>query len=63
MDKSSILINKPFGYIYKISIPTSNGIRYYIGKRESPKLDTKYWGSGIKIQKWIQKHTNFKYKS
>ena len=47
-----------YGYIYKITIPTSKGDRFYIGKRVSPIIQSYYWGSGIKIQKWVQKHTH-----
>ena len=48
-----------YGYIYKITIPTSNGDRYYYGKHKwnkYPKIDTHYWGSGRKISNWIKSH-------
>ena len=48
-----------YGYIYKITIPTSNGDRYYYGKHKwnkYPKIDTHYWGSGRKICNWIKSH-------
>ena len=50
------------GYIYKITIPTSIGLRYYYGRRLSSKVDNCYWGSGSKLKKWIFKHTNGKIK-
>lgn len=56
-------MQKYYGYIYKISIPTSKGIRFYIGKRVAPVLKPAYWGSGIKIQRWVKKHTNNQYNS
>ena len=64
MGKAQVLkMNKYYGYIYKITIPTSKGDRFYIGKRVSPTVQSYYWGSGIKIQKWVQKHTNKKFVS
>lgn len=48
-----------YGYIYKITIPTSNGDRYYYGKHKwskYPQIDTHYWGSGRKISNWIKGH-------
>lgn len=48
-----------YGYVYKITIPTSNGDRYYYGKHKwskYPQIDTHYWGSGRKISNWIKKH-------
>lgn len=48
-----------YGYIYKITIPTSNGDRYYYGKHKwnkYPQIDTHYWGSGRKISNWIKSH-------
>lgn len=48
-----------YGYIYKITIPTSDGNRYYYGKHKwnkYPQIDTHYWGSGKKISNWIKKH-------
>ena len=50
------------GYIYKITIPTSNGLRFYYGRRISNKIDINYWGSGKKLKHWIYKHTNGKVK-
>ena len=50
------------GYIYKITIPTSNGLRFYYGRRISNKIDINYWGSGKKLKYWIYKHTNGKVK-
>ena len=48
-----------YGYIYKITIPTSNGDRYYYGKHKwnkYPQIDLRYWGSGRKISNWIKKY-------
>lgn len=51
--------NLYYGYIYKITIPTSEGICYYWGQHKYsnyPNIDLKYWGSGTKLTNWIKKH-------
>ena len=48
-----------YGYIYKITIPTSEGLRYYWGQHKYncyPNIDSRYWGSGKLIRDWIKKH-------
>ena len=49
-----------FGYIYKIT-NLANG-KIYVGKRQSPKFDLNYWGSGVHIQRAVKKYgkENFK---
>lgn len=51
--------NLYYGYIYKITIPTSEGICYCWGQHKYsnyPNIDLKYWGSGTKLTNWIKKH-------
>ena len=50
------------GYIYKITIPTSRGLRYYWGRKISNKILPNYFGSGVKLKKWIYSKTNGKIK-
>lgn len=50
------------GYIYKITIPTSNGLRYYWGRKQATKIQPNYYGSGVKLRKWIESKTNGKIK-
>lgn len=49
-----------YGYIYKITVPTSTGIYYYIGQKKSNTLVENYFGSGKKINDWFLKHTKYK---
>ena len=50
-----------YGYIYEIRIPTSEGYRYYYGKKKSRnKIAKNYWGSGVKLRKWINAKTQGK---
>lgn len=51
------------GYIYKTIIPTSEGLKYYIGQHKSQVFDKNYYGSGVKLKKWIFSKTNGKIKS
>ena len=49
-----------YGYIYKITVPTSIGNYYYIGQKKSDTLIETYFGSGKKINDWFLKHTKHK---
>ena len=48
------------GYIYKIIIPTSDGLRYYWGRKKATKIQTNYFGSGVKLKAWVKSKTNGK---
>lgn len=54
------MIESFIGYIYKITIPTSEGLRYYWGRKQATKIDINYFGSGVKLKKWIASKTNGK---
>lgn len=49
-----------YGYVYKISIPTSNGICIYIGQKRTHnnKIVENYWGGGKIINNWFMKYLN-----
>lgn len=49
--------NKPYGYIYIILIPTSEGKRFYVGQKKGSNIKETYWGSGTKVKDWFKKHT------
>lgn len=48
------------GYIYKITIPTSEGLKYYWGRKQATTIQKNYFGSGVKLKKWIASKTNGK---
>ena len=52
-----------YRYIYKTIIPTSDGLKFYIGQHKANKFDINYFGSGIKLKKWIFSKTNSKIKA
>lgn len=52
-----------YGYIYKTTIPTSKGLYFYIGQHKSNIFDKNYYGSGIKLMKWVYAKTDGKIKS
>lgn len=59
-----------FGYLYEIIIPTQDGLKYYYGKKEYDKriknkkyIVENYFGSGIAINSWFLKHTNYNFSS
>jgi len=51
------------GYIYKITIPTSEGERYYWGRKISSKIIEWYWGGGVKLKHWVKNRTDGKINS
>lgn len=48
---------KPYGYIYVVLIPTSEGNRFYVGQKKGSSVKETYWGSGTKVKDWFIKHT------
>lgn len=53
-------MSKYYGYVYRISIPTKEGIRIYIGQKHSTtdKVISNYYGSGTRINNWFKKYLN-----
>lgn len=50
-----------YGYIYRISFPTSSGIKYYYGKHKFSSEDNYYYGSSKIGQNWLKsKIKNYK---
>lgn len=48
---------KYYGYIYKVTIPTSNGLKYYWGKHKYsnyPNIDPNYWSSSKFVADWLR---------
>lgn len=43
-----------YGYIYRISFPTSSGIKYYYGKHKFSSEDNYYYGSSKIGQNWLK---------
>lgn len=52
---------KYYGYIYKVTIPTEYGLKYYWGKHkysDYPNKDPKYWSSSSFLKDWLKKKLN-----
>lgn len=42
----------PYGYVYLITLP----VGFYIGRKKSSKVVLDYWGSGLYVNRYIEKH-------
>lgn len=47
------MIQKPYGYIYKTTLPSG---KFYIGQHKGSSFDKHYVGSGVCIKSYLKKH-------